>query len=391
MNSKYYIAIPVLALFASVLKLILNPYLGISPDSLDYIRIANELPNIKNSLFPVFYPLLTRISFFFTQNYLFATKIICLLGFFVIFYYPYRKNFFWKELWIICAFPIFIDLYYYSWSETVLLPLIIIFTHLNYEFFENGVKSNFILKNTVLLILMLLTKYSSVGIVLGYAAGLLVLGLYFRRIQMQPLISVLISVIFFAGYLAINKFLTTDFMGERLPPLKEKMNIRYSFFQIIYNLNPITNDRKIFGYLINYVLLAAFSLAFYIPLVKLLSKISYNFKLAFLLLSCSMAFLIFTIISFFTVKIDNLDSRLLMPFVLMFLLSLLLLAKHLREKVFNLGIAKKAALFIIYFSLLLSISESAYSILKQSPSEINISKKIENFNRGLPRYLGNPQ
>jgi hypothetical protein len=373
-NNRWFFFLPFLVIVASCLQLIYSSTSGITPDSLDYIKIAKYLPEITQSLFPILYPFLIKMSYFITHDYFWATKLISFAALVFTFWYPFYKKFMWKEIWVIVSFPTFLTIYYCSWSETILIPLLIVFSHINYQYLNENKSKNFLLKNTIAMTLMLLTKYSSMGIIFGYALFILFLYVDTKRYSYKLIWSLLITVVIFTFYLGFNYITTGSKMGERIPEMKSGMNIRYSFFRIIYNLNPILNDRLIFNFTINYIFLAAITVIGYIPIVYITRNIFWKNKTCILFFIISFTFLFFTIISYFTVKLDNLDGRLLMLFVFFILISLAIAFKNISIN----NRIKNILMYCIFLGLLINISNTIYKLKYRQIDKINIINQINN-------------
>lgn len=357
----WYYPLPILVFVATYLQLILHNTFGVSPDSIDYVKIATDLPEIKDSLFPLFYPLVLKMVNIFFSDYFIASKVVSAICIIFVFAYTYYFKFFWKELWIILCFPTFLDIFYFSWSENLLLPLMVVFAHINWLYFERKPPKYFLPINVLIILLMLMTKYSALGICFGYGLFLLVYSMKYKSIPKSAVLSLIIAAVLFAGYLLLNYSQTGDFFGHRIPPKKTKMNIRYSIFNIIYNLNPVMNDRNIFNFKVNYILLALISISFYFPLLFIRKAFIRNSKTALFFLSCSVVFLLFTFASYFRVNIDNLDPRLLMPYVFFILISITIVV-HSALSESKLQRLRKLLLFCIYFSFFLNIGDSIYRL-----------------------------
>jgi hypothetical protein len=236
--------IPILVVLNSILAYnntpIVDGFRGISPDSLDYIKIAEDLPFIKSSLFPIFYPFCIKTFSFFTQNYLLTTKIICGLSLVFSFGFVYYKQWYWKEIWTILATASFLDIYYWSWSETIIIPTLLLCLYYISQYF-NGKKSKFwIIKLSALFIIMLLTKYSIVFLLAGIFIWVVLKYIFSKEKYFKLLIPVVISAIVFVFYLFLNYYFTGYFTGKRLVRPTESINIQLSIYNIIFSFNQLS-------------------------------------------------------------------------------------------------------------------------------------------------------
>lgn len=321
-----YRLIPMFLTINFFIQIYLNPTFGITPDSMDYIRIAKDLPNIKNSLFPIFYPTVIKFFNLFIHDFFFTTKLISLLSLYFSLAITYYKNFFWKQTWILLCFPYFLDIYHYSWSETILISLLVMFVYVSHNYLEKNMPTKkYIFSNTLLMTSMLFCKYSTSGIIIGFGVYSCFLFLKKRKLSIPMLFSFGITSFIFLLYLSINKYYTGEFTGIRIPAVKSYNALKLSIFNIIYNLNPLINKRFFLNFNINYITLAVVTILIYLPILYIsLKKIKNNLS-AQLTLVCSFSFLLLTLYSFITVKIDLLDARLLMPFLFLFFINLVFL------------------------------------------------------------------
>ncbi|CAA7197142.1 hypothetical protein [Chryseobacterium potabilaquae] len=362
-----WILIPILVIFNTWLwRLSSFSYEGIgtgtTTDSFHYIKMAKNLPYIKESLFPILYPLFIKITNYFINDYYVSTKVIAIIVIIFCYTFTYYKNFFWKEFWTLLSLPTLLGLYFFSMSEIILLPLLLLLTYINYNYFNNKISDKvYTYGNMAILTLMCMTKYSALFILLGSFVFSCYL-FFYRKEKFKPyFLSVLVAGIIIGGYLMMNHFYTGTFTGYRFPPIKEKMNITYSFFNIIYILNPIIIARVFLGYTINYIILACIDLIvlfLYVWIVSknLFNKTSLKLDVAFCVIN-SLVFLAFTIATYFNTHINNLNARLLFPYFFLFLTAVIF-SLRTHKKIYNL-------LFLIaIFSLIASISNGIYEYLQ---------------------------
>ena len=101
----------------------------------------------------------------------------------------------------------------------------------------------FVIFNSLLLIISILTKYSSlffVGAFIGFSAILFLI----KNKKAKPYImSSFVSLLGGILYLFVNYSLTGYAMGKRIPPDGEFYNVRLSFSQMLFNLNPFFHTR----------------------------------------------------------------------------------------------------------------------------------------------------
>ena len=318
---------------------------SVSPDTYDYIDLAENLPMIQDSLFPIFYPICLKIINFITHDYLIAYKVVCGISLLFSLSFVRIKNFYWREIWVMFTFMSFIRIAPLVLSEVVLYPLLLLIFYYNHQFLMDKITSKkFVIFNSLLLIISVLTKYSSlffVGVFIGFSAILFLI----KDKKAKPYImSSFVALLGGMLYLFVNYSLTDYAMGKRVPPDGVYYNIRLSFSQILFNLNPFFHTRTdnylgfsfdwgvaywggvVFLLLFGWMIFRALrkSTIFSKPLI--ISKINERAgggKILILNILLSLVFLFGTIYSYFVTKIDILDFRLLLGYYIPILFSVI--------------------------------------------------------------------
>lgn len=360
-----FLPIPLLVILNSILALSTASEFkslghGTTPDSYYYLKLAKELPYIWDTTFPVLYPLVIKITNLFTDNYFLASKIFCLIAILFVYIYSYQKNFFWKEIWVIFSTASFLETNYWTWSETLYIPLLLVFSRISYLYLLNPEnRKNIVYKLSIVLILISITRYSGLFIIVSIGIYILLYYWVKKKILFPLLISCTISALFFIIYLMYNKYLTGYPIGPRAHSLdmKNTLNIRLSFFNVFYVLNPVINSRLILGYKINYILLFIVSLLLYIPVLVKIIKKQWILNIRNLyFLNLGIIFLGMTTLSYFIYKIDDLNSRLLLPYIFFIFLFIAMLAKTWKNQYL---------LLISYLSIIISILNNIYIFINQ--------------------------
>lgn len=315
----------------------------ISPDSKNYFELAISFPKIPDSLFPIFYPLVLRILNIFFNDYEVTYKVLAFSSLIFTLIFVRFKNFYWKEIWILMSFLSFLRMAPWALSEVIIIPLFILIFYVNSQFLTNKKRSNdFIIQNSILLIITILTKYSSVFIIIGFI--LFSIFLYFRkrRASISYLISSCIALLGTFLYLSINYYYTGNFTGKRIPPDGEYFNIRLSISQIFFNLNPffLGKVEKYLGFFsfewsFSYLAAFIFLIIWLFLLINAFLKKIIPQETKFLILlniSAAILFLLGTIYSYFTTKIDILDFRLLLGFYTFFFFSVICALPNFKNK-----------------------------------------------------------
>lgn len=313
-----------------------------SPDTLNYLAISQDLPQIKNSLFPLFYPLILKTFSLFTDNQFIIGKVICLISVLFIFYFSKIKDFYWKELWVIFTFAAFQNNYPYVLSESILLPILLLFIYTNYIYLNDKLSSNrFLFFNSLFLFLLFITKYNSLFLILPFPVFIVFLWKIKNKIQPKAYFQSMIIVGVSASlYLLLNFILTGHFTGDRSNILHEMTYKSYlslsipgtlicldpysfSLVKILYIPQLLYKYGFLWKlpYLINFIFLITFLILF----IRMKNKKISNFSIFCILISFS--FLIFSVISSYYVRIDSLGPRLSLIFYFVFFIAVIAFMK----------------------------------------------------------------
>lgn len=336
-----------------------------SPDSYSYISLASNAPKITNSIFPLLYPLtLKLVKNLVLCNFDYSAKIINLLSVGLVFYYTKKYNFFWKEIWVILTFSPFLDIFPFVWSEILLLPFLVIYSHINYQILNMNEDRYLPIKNGVTMFLLVIIKYNSLFLICGTSIFAFLLLLK----QQKPcffkyLFSLVISVSLVLFYLGINYWQTGFIMGER-NPLKSMEFNQFFFYSLInvvpsidpffYSLSGIAQKMKN-EYSIRYITFLPYLLSYFIIpfwILKIWPK-NMNGKINFFewLVINSFSFLILTFISAYYTDINTLGSRLLLGFYFFLLLAMVIKTTKFLPKLSR----DKILLWISFTSILLNV------------------------------------
>lgn len=356
---KHYLVLPVLVLFNFVLQLyVAENYENIgpatTPDSLHYLTLAKEFPIVNDTTFPTLYPLFIKLINLFVNNYLISSKVFGILAIIFAYCFTIYKDFFWKQIWVVLSTVSFIESNFYTWSETLFVPLLIILAYFSFQYLRTNEKDkNYIWKFSIILILLFSTKYSALFLII--AIYFFVIMVYFNTKTKlgSLLIANVITSIFILLNLVENYHLSGYYTGPRVntAEVMDTLNIKLSLYSIIYNLNPIINSRLIYGYKINYLILFFGTIALYIPILIRLKRLKQIKIFSCFLLICGLFFLLLTLLSYFITKIDDLNARLLLPFIFFIFLFLLTLEEFKSYKKIYL---------ISYASLIVCISDKIF-------------------------------
>lgn len=329
MKDKVYYIIPVLHVLIIVYSS--SFFITETNDSRDYYSIAENLPTITNSLFPILYPTFLKLFNTIFDNFFITSKVfnvICILLSLVI-SRKFLKE--WKIFWIFTMTWGFMPIVTYSWSEILLIPLTLLL-FVNFRNLFNKQESAHV-NVTVLLVLLFLAKYSLIS--LSFAT-LVISILYYFKIKdgkyRQLAVGALVSIFVCAIYLIFNYYLTGFLTGNRAALGSVKTNLRLSLFNTLQSFNPLfanVSSRT------PYVLVVSIALILFYFFLKRIKLIFFsNIKPNILFIFLGLFYLIFLWATYFFIKIDVLSIRLLFPFYLMFFMGLFI--NPIKIKNFNL-------------------------------------------------------
>lgn len=370
------------------ISIILNAYFFnsyISPDSGDYLLEAKALlsghglnatglAGVTNyfAIWPIGYPLLislTSIVTRITDLYL-VSKISSLIVLLVIVLLLIK--YFKKDAWIYSLIFFttgFSLIFYYAWSEGLLILSLLAFSFCLYEIIiaEHAMNKNYLLL-FFLVVLCFLTKY--VGACTLLISGLVFLYYLIRYIKKKRKIDFLkvkklfivcfFSLVFIVAYLYMNYKLTGHLTGmERLPApetLKELLSMLHSGLVTevtnVFFFLKIDNVRLLDLILL---LLIIFIINYF---VKKRNKISQNYIMNLSLLLTATIYFIAIVFLRFTSHFDNLSYRFLFPTTFLLMIIIInILIEYLKslEISFKMKIPSKVHLIILSSIIILCL------------------------------------
>lgn len=378
---KYWILFIGVLLKIAVLPFFL-PSGGVTSDSVDYFRITDKFPEVVTDLFPVGYPFIIKIFYYIIPDYFYSTKIINVLGILFIGLFSYYKKFYFRETVILLTFKIF-SLFLFSYSEAPFLVLEYVLVYYFHQYFSGNLKGiKFVLPASVIMIYMVLTRYS--GLYLYIAIGLYLLyytikNKYFKTIIHKSYFYFLIfSALGILLYIGFNYTHFHDFTGENsrgLPNYENFYSFTYeNFLGAINIVNPIlsikiTEFNSPIMLLIGIVLILidlALLFMFIISYKKFFKQEINSFHQ--LLLTIGVVYLTAMIFSEYTQRIEILSGRMLCEASFALLFSFLILY-------FKCFPAKTQWLYLLGVVCLLY---SVFAIVKTPSYYLKNREKVEN-------------
>ncbi len=345
MKDKFYYLIPVLHILIIVYSSVF--FITETNDSRDYYNIAESLPVVHNSMFPVLYPLFLKLINSIFANFFVTSKIlnaICILLSLLI---SRRLLEEWRTYWMFTLTWGFFPIITYSWSEILLIPLTLLL-FINFRNLFDKHRKVYI-NVTVLLVLLFLTKYSLISISIA-TLGISLIA-YFKtkeRAYKQLAICTVVSIVVCSIYLGFNYYFTGFLTGNRAALGPVKTNLRLSLFNTLQSFNPLFSN--FFGrtpYVV-VIILALIMLLIFFKRVKIIFADHIKANIFFIFLG--IFYLLFLWTTYFFIRIDVLGIRLLFPFYIIFFTGLLI--NHIKIRYFYL------ISILIYLNLIYSLSRS---------------------------------
>lgn len=352
----------------------------ISPDSEGYMDLARHFPYItemetynnhvimrveQTTLFPLGYPIFLKIINSIFDDYLISYKVGAFLCVVFSLVFVKIKDFYWREIWVLFTFYPLLKLTPWAWAETLLVPVLIMIFYYNHCFLNDKISSKkFVLFYPVLLFLCVFIKYSSLFFIIAH----FLFAMYLRFIKDEKSITYFkvpaLSLGVFILYLINNYYLTGFMTGLRASELKYILKILYSFSQVLFCINPFINigtnyrDFTLELYLLVAIctLSSLFILYFFVKnIINFLQSKSNDKRLLILMLLHSGLFLMGTIYSYFTTKIDALDYRLLLGYYLFLFFAVIISLPKFKNRNIQLFIISMICLFINTLNIIISI------------------------------------
>lgn len=206
LKEKYIqISMVIITLVMTILRFLLNEKGRVTPDSIRYMRFADALPTIDNTITPLGYPLSIRFFTYFAFDEFWSSKIVGIISLLLIIIFAWKKDFYLKEAIVICSFLSFVSIFSATLSEALMLPFIFILMYVsNCIIQKKWTKTKSIFYLTLSLILIFNIRYSALFMIGG--VGLFGLLSFRKNYAMIFITSASLAVI----YIALYKFLFID-------------------------------------------------------------------------------------------------------------------------------------------------------------------------------------
>lgn len=198
----------IITLVMTILRFLLNEKGRTNPDSIRYMRFAHLFPEIDNTTTPLGYPLFIKFFTFFGTDEFWSSKIVGVFSLLFIIFFAWRKNFFLKEVIVLCSLFSFLSIFAFTMSEALILPFVFLFIYCSNQIINGklkGIKGIFYL--SLSLIALYNIRYSS----LFFIGGTGLFGLLFWKKEYSKIfiVSAIAGLAFIVGY----KFLFIDYFN----------------------------------------------------------------------------------------------------------------------------------------------------------------------------------
>jgi hypothetical protein len=374
-KEKYIqISMVIITVVMTILRFLLNEIGRVSPDSIRFMRFANGLPIVDNTITPLGYPL--SISFFtlFGFDEFWSSKIVGLASYAFIIFFAWKKNYYLKESIILCSLLSFVSIFSATLSEALTLPFVFVllyFSHLIIT--EKMIKWKAFFYLTAILVLLYNIRYSALFLIGG--TGLFGLLSFKEKYAKVFIFSAAAACLYVVKY----KFLFIDYFNENYLEqslevgLKPTSTLVTELFQgIVVSFNPFVHMANPGGGLINYAIYGIGILNILLIIFLFIkNKLSESEKF---MLVIGVSGITFTFFVQYFYWIDPIDYRLLSPFS--FPIWLVYLKKM--SEVFGLKTYMIGALSLLSGLAFTLLSKGFYLQNRKEITKFLKSEKLEN-------------
>lgn len=364
----------IITLVMTILRFLLNEIGRVSPDSIRFMRFANGLPTVDNTITPLGYPVSIFFFTLFGFDEFWSSKIVGITSYAFIIFFAWKNNFYLKESIILCALLSFVSIFSATLSEALILPFVFLLLYISHLIISEKIfkwKAFFYL--TGILILLYNIRYSSMFLIGG--TGLFGL-LFFKKKYAATFMS---SAAAACLYIVLYKFLFIDYFNENY--LQQSLEIGQKstsllltelFHGLAVSFNPFVHMANPGGGLINYGIYGIGILNILLMVFLFVkNKLSESEKFM-LIIGVSGITCTFFVQYFYW--IDPLDYRLLSPFS--FAIWLVYLKKM--NEVFGLKTYMIGALSLLSGLAFTLLSKGFYLENRKEITKFLKSEKLEN-------------
>ena len=304
----------IITVVMTILRFLLNEIGRVSPDSIRFMRFANGLPMVDNTITPLGYPLSISFVTLFGFDEFWSSKIVGLASYAFIIFFAWKKNFYLKESIILCSLLSFVSIFSATLSEALTLPFVFVLLYISHLVIkEKMIKWKAFFYLTAILVLLYNIRYSALFLIGGTGLfGLLSFKEKYAKVFMFSAAAACL-------YVVLYKFLFIDYFNENYLEqslevgLKPTSILITELFQgIAVSFNPFVHMANPGGGLINYAIYGIGILNILLIIFLFIkNKLSESEKFMMVI---GVSGITFTFFVQYFYWIDPLDYRLLSPF-----------------------------------------------------------------------------
>lgn len=193
----------------------LLPHGGIGGDFPLYIKIAKDLPEINNNLFPIGFPFFLRIFETLTSEYFYSSLLLKSTCFIFIIFFSYKKKFYFIETVFVMMIKSSIWVFIHQGSEYITLPFLYLYIYVLHQYFNGALKPNkFLIYSTILGFILCTIRYANVFIFISILPFIIYYWKKFNTYRKTLFTSTVLIGISFFLYLLYNYVIIGSLAGE---------------------------------------------------------------------------------------------------------------------------------------------------------------------------------
>lgn len=360
---KRYVVLAVLIVIVFAIVPVFLPSGGVTADTLSYLGMTSDLPDVKTNLFPIGFPVFIKIFQQITDDYYWASKIAVGVLPCLMLAFSYYKKFYFPETVLLFTGKTLFFVFTGILSESIFIFLLYFLWYQLHTILQmQKIKAEHIFLTSILLILMLLIRYSALYIILGMLVFILI---SWTKDKKQHFIFPLLKIVFLTSfgsgiYFVVNYFYFGSFTGEHLrgPPqpvtfiqLMRNLSGWFNMFNPYIGIKPSSNSA---ASVVFQIILCAFDVFLLCTFIRHQRKNKnakdHTFHLVLICLGLTYALML--LISVFLQQIEEMNTRMLAASNLCFFFSILIIIfKNTKNKRLLFGVGCFMLLFLSVYAL----------------------------------------
>jgi len=193
----------------------LLPHGGIGGDFSQYIKIAKDLPQLTDNLFPIGFPIFLKVFETFTAEYFYSSLLLKSVCFIFIILFSYKKNFYFIETFFVMMIKSSIWIFIHQGSEYITLPFLYLYIYVLHQYFNGTLKPNkFLIYSTILGFVLCTIRYANIFIFISILPFTICFWKRFYVYRKTLFTSAVLVGISFFLYLLYNYVIIGSLAGE---------------------------------------------------------------------------------------------------------------------------------------------------------------------------------